>query len=574
MSALLLGLPALTTTNAATYYVATNGIDGATGTIDAPWASLYYATRTRGYLQPGDTLFVRAGVYRGNTNCIDLGNGVGQSGTSIAPITVRAYPGENVIITDITSPEAGLILKNKAFWTFRDLTWSNNFSSAVLDSVTNFVFTNCTFRTMRPDADTGDYRYANVGFVGPSQSNQVYNCTFADWGTIFTNATKGYQYQIAGTHISFGEETTDPPCWYNLVRGCTFANGGHDCFQLSTAYTVIQSNIFHQEPYLVTNVNRGGQYYNFGNPRVEPNLLGKWGARVTKPGDAGDYQIDMRNVFEYNQLYYASFPPDSQGAFGFELGTRQSIYRFNTIAFCEAAGIYFNTSGTTTLSTSNAVYGNVIFDNGLCYLYGNTNAYGFSYGMTMSTYEGRRTNNFIVNNILWGNHPSDIDPTIYKYQAIRTNWIGDARLPNPQFVSTNGLGYVWNPAYLPDFHLQASSPCIDAGTWLAYVTSPTGGGTSFTLDNSLYFSDGNKIVPGDTIQLQGQTNRAVILFNDFTNNIITFTPALTWTNGQGVALAYYGAAPDMGAFEYSPANSEQPPAVPTGVHILTNGIPR
>ncbi len=126
---------------------------------------------------------------------------------------------------------------------------------------------------------------------------------------------------------------------------------------------------------------------------------------------------------------------------------------------------------------------------------------------------------------------------------------------NPKFLSTNGYGFVWNPNNLPDFHLQQGSPCIDAGTWLATITSANGSGTSFTVDNSLYFSDGNQIVPGDTIQLQGQTATATITANDWTNNVLTFTPALTWTQGQGVSLPYFGSAPDMGAFEFVPTSA-------------------
>ena len=120
------------------------------------------------------------------------------------------------------------------------------------------------------------------------------------------------------------------------------------------------------------------------------------------------------------------------------------------------------------------------------------------------------TNNYILNNIIWGNYPKDVDDALYRpaEQNMRTNWIGGVGLADPLFVSTNGMGYVWNPANLPNFGLQASSPCIDAGTWLAYITSASGSGTSFTVDNSLYFSDGNHCVTGDTIQLQGQTNTA------------------------------------------------------------------
>ncbi len=540
-----------TAASATDYYV-----DGAAGNnsnnglaTNTAWQTIYRGTRNFPYyIAAGDTLWIRGGIYRGNTNSIDIGTGLGNSGTAANPITVRAYPGETVIVTDVQNPYHGITLKDKSWWVFSDIIWSNNYQSAYLDTVTNFLFTNCTFRTMRPDADQLNYGYANLGFYNTCRSNKVFSCTFADWATIYTNTGSANQYQIAGTHISFGDETGDAPAYFNWVRGCTFANGGHDCFQLNTAYTLVESNVFHQEPYLATNATRGSMYYNFGNPRVEPNAIGKWGARGTKPGDAGTSQIDERNVFQYNQFYYASSPPDSAGAFGIELGTQRSIYRFNAVAFSHAAGIYFNTSGTTSRSSSNSVYGNVIFNNGLCYLYGNSNAYGFSYGLTMSTFEGRRTNNNVVNNIILGNYPKNVDATILTYQDFRGNLTNDA--VNPLFVSTNGLGYVWNASNLPDFRLQAGSPCIDAGTWLTYAQS-SGSGTSIVLTNSHYFTDGLGLIAGDRIQFQGSTATATVTSNNTALGVLHFSPSLSWNSGDGLSLAYNGIAPDQGMFESS-----------------------
>lgn len=77
--------------------------------------------------------------------------------------------------------------------------------------------------------------------------------------------------------------------------------------------------------------------------------------------------------------------------------------------------------------------------------------------------------------------------------------------------------------------------------------------------------------------LQGSTNTAIVVTNNLVLNTLTISPALTWTNGQGVALAYGGAAPDMGAFESgvfgSPAPDPEPePQSPTG--RITSGSVR
>ena len=521
----------------ADFYVSPDGDDANPGTVDKPWRTISRATKygwPTQYRQPGDTVWLRGGLYLGNANGIDLNGIVGAvSGKSNAPITIRAYPGETPVVAHTTSPYRGAIMKNMAWWVFDGITFSNCYQSMWLENVTNFVLKNCTFGWMPTD----DSSYAGVLFWGVSQYNVVSNCTFYAWGRV-TETCNDH-----GVSISIGNETTDDPMWYNLVVSNRFFYGGHDHLQLNAAYNVIRGNLFVNAPWMPTNATCYQFAYGGG-----PNTYGAYGNRHTKPGDGGTNQVDMRNVFEYNQFLYTGPPPDDNGAFGIELGTRQSIYRYNVIAFSLAAGIFFNTSGTTTLSTSNAVYNNVIYGNGLSWLYGGDGMKSYSGGLSMSTFEGRRTNNYILNNIVWYNWPTNIDGNIYTYQQIRTNWCADYALPDPLFVSTNGLGWRYDPSNLPDFRLQPSSPCIDAGTWLAYCVGD-GSGTILRVDNSLYFSDGNRIVEGDLIQLQGQMTRVRVLSNDWANATLYLSGSLTWTNGQGVALAYEGKAPDMGAYE-------------------------
>jgi len=70
------------------YYVATNGSDQNQGTTTSPWRTISYAV-TR--LKPGDTLFVRGGVYN------DWLDNPVVSGTSWAsPVRIAAYQGESV----------------------------------------------------------------------------------------------------------------------------------------------------------------------------------------------------------------------------------------------------------------------------------------------------------------------------------------------------------------------------------------------------------------------------------------------------------------------------------------------
>jgi hypothetical protein len=106
---------------------------------------------------------------------------------------------------------------------------------------------------------------------------------------------------------------------------------------------------------------------------------------------------------------------------------------------------------------------------------------------------------------------------------------------------------------LPDLRLQASSPCIDTGAYPTRIISAAGSGTQFQVVDARYFIDGWGIphVQGDEIRLaDGQ--RARITDVDYETNVITVDRALTWTQNQGIALAYEGSAPDFGAYEFVP----------------------
>ncbi|HZN35394.1 MAG TPA: hypothetical protein VFB80_16310 [Pirellulaceae bacterium] len=67
---------------------AARGDDAAAGSEQAPWKTLAHATRQ---LQPGDTLYLRGGIYYERAQ-------LRNSGTEAAPITIAGYPGELAIL--------------------------------------------------------------------------------------------------------------------------------------------------------------------------------------------------------------------------------------------------------------------------------------------------------------------------------------------------------------------------------------------------------------------------------------------------------------------------------------------
>ncbi len=90
------------------HYLAPNGSDNNSGSINFPWATISHASQQ---LQPGDTLCARGGTYYGQGGYIWNST----SGTSSAPITFTAYPGETPIFDGEWSQGEFLVL-NGVHW--------------------------------------------------------------------------------------------------------------------------------------------------------------------------------------------------------------------------------------------------------------------------------------------------------------------------------------------------------------------------------------------------------------------------------------------------------------------------
>ena len=118
-----------------------------------------------------------------------------------------------------------------------------------------------------------------------------------------------------------------------------------------------------------------------------------------------------------------------------------------------------------------------------------------------------------------------------------------------------------------DFRLAPGGPGLGAGVFLTQVA---GSGTSSRIVEIDSSSDGNGVTAGDTIELQGSKQTAVIVGIDRPSNALSQSAALTLTDGQGVALPCAGAASDIG----SGAVAVQPSASKEGWHPALIAKPR
>jgi hypothetical protein len=150
---------------------------------------------------------------------------------------------------------------------------------------------------------------------------------------------------------------------------------------------------------------------------------------------------------------------------------------------------------------------------------------------------------------------------------------------NPLFVSYISAG---NPAN--DYHLQAGSPAIAAGTNLTTVAAgDSGSGTSLVVADAAYFQDGYGLsnvystVSGDCIAVGTAANHVCVTAINYATNTLTLASSISRSVGEGVYLysksdgvkVLTGSAPDMGAYPYT-GSSGSAPAPPSGLAAVVN----
>jgi parallel beta-helix repeat protein len=153
----------------------------------------------------------------------------------------------------------------------------------------------------------------------------------------------------------------------------------------------------------------------------------------------------------------------------------------------------------------------------------------------------------VKNNLAWcAGSPCNLHGSVYG-SGLFTDVAGN-RVADPQFVNYSGN----------DFHLQAGSPAIGAGTYLATVSGgDSGSGTSLVVNDASYFQDGYGItgVNGDCIAVTTVTNHVCVTAVNYQTNTLTLASSITRSAGDPVWLysdstgriVLIGTAPNIGA---------------------------
>jgi len=568
----------------ATYYMATNGNDSATGlTTNTPWQTLNQAASS---MQAGDTLYIRGGVYDGNVQYqyfgLGLYAGIGVSGTPTAPIVISNYSGEmpRFVNCNPTGNGVGPIsIANTAWIKIFGLSVSNSAVHGIsLGNSTNCELAYCTVEYLATNA-WGQLLWLDDG----AKFNYIHNNVFRrSWSgaLLGTNQSDNSDCAVLGG-VNWPWSTNG--CNYNVLASNSFSYGGHTVININGDYNAFIGNTYHNEPWIWWPA-----FQQYGGHRC----IGSFGAHC---------------LFDSETAAFAGEPLANDGASGMEIMGGSNIIRHCAIYWNENWGINLYEKAVGDRHPNyNHIYNNTLCHNAMGQMYLTNYAKGKVYNWSGSKAVmvfNTATNNRVINNIfaynganqfygyptnamLYGG-PTNLGPAC---EIWGPNWTNNVQ-GDPLFVSDDTVNPWTNsvqsnlfnsvnitnwPNY-PNYHLGSLSRCIDAGGWLTTIVSPSGSGTNFTVADPGFFWPGvtaaGAVFPGDTIQLQGQTVRSTITAIDYRTGVLTLSSSLSWTNGQGVALAYNGSAPDMGAYEYGGLGARPDPPVPpylVAVRLVTN----
>lgn len=519
-----------------------------TGNDGVAFASLAGAAAVA---QAGDTVLIRAGIYSEQL-------APQHSGMPGLYIIFTHYADEKVILTGASLSPA-IWLEEKSYIRIDGLEITNvSRWLACLGSHHN-IFQNNIFRHAH---DSGGSSKTGLFFQN------------ADYNQILNNIID------STTQDNIGMVQSD----YNLIQGNTITRAAHTLWAIKCgSYNVIRKNYFHNA------FQKIGEIYDCDGVGYGTSAFPKLSAL-----DETHYNVVEDNVFAYTHT-----PIDASPYAGIQYAAQHGIIRRNLFYHCTGMPVSLTLYGDeATYNYGNRIYHNVMYDNHFGAI--EVPASSGSYTCTDNTVRNNifYKNNFIQYDFRWdwydlldgkpmqimiGRSSTVLDS--YTTRFDHNNIFSDApdelfviaygdrtssSNPPPETLSWWEANYDYfvnnleaDPMFVDtlnkDFQLQPGSPMIDAGRFLAKTVGSGSSSVMMKVDSAGYFMDGFGIsgLSGDTIQLEGQTQRAVIICIDYVTNTLILDKPLSWNGGQGVSLQYEGATPDIGAFEFPVSTSVQ-----------------
>jgi hypothetical protein len=503
----------------------------------------------------GDTVY-----YRGGTYTLAAGSAIAPSasGSLGNPITFTNYGGELVEFVNTSSDCAAYAVNLDAssepgfsYIRVTGMTFTGFNRHMWLRHSDHNEISSCTFQGMLTES-CAEGNWVASRLLQSSTCNHIHHCTFRNWGQYGVAAYSGGD--DVGALFEIGFDGGDYDCDHNVVEDCEFRGGAHHVVGIHDRNNVFRRNYVHNEAWWPTDSPVNGNRIMM--------LIGSDG---------------QRNLVEDNRIAYGgeTSEGDQCGGSGGTYSSPYNIIRRNAIYRTLLYGMYLHRYPESLGGHDNKVYNNTFWSTGVTTTCTSEYKSNYDTAWTHAIFIGEEAGstdlNAIRNNLFYQNTnsrnaawsiieayvESEGGYTQPDLQVISGNWMDGEG--DPMFASISGTPDPGDEDQF-DFSLQAGSPCIDNGEFLTTVTSDSGSGTVFTVEDAGYFFDGwgigpevpTALIQGDTIQLEGQAETAVVTAVDYDTNTLTVDRSLTWTRDQGVGLQYSGTAPDQGAFEFTP----------------------
>jgi hypothetical protein len=553
---LVISLCGASVSSAKEIFVSPKGDNGNSGSSSTSALATIAAASARA--AAGDTVYLLPGTY--SESLIPV-----SSGTASAPITYKSYgPGAAVI----SNVHVAILISSQSYITIDGINVSGGNPSPQATVDTFVVVQNANHILVR----NGTFQYAN-GWAGIDIS-----ALYLPNGNYYATVPKASMVTGATSYVTIRDNIIDSVGTYAavygdviqvgagtqrvLVQGNTMTHGGHDLVEFDSDYGVLQSNVL--------------------NASFADTVGGDTGYRSIEV--QGSFNVIQGNFMEHARQGGQGRVPPLASVRG-----QQNIFRQNVLTDGIGEGVE-----TWCSDVQPAVEG--------VHIYNNTVQKIGAAGYAVWAYTGCPVMGYLafVNNIVadsriapgvpsWarsgvnlpdadiffavsggnGGQAMGLGPTAQS--VVKGNLFApknggpayvtllgtDGRIPMsvaatryPQLFSGNvesrPVFVKAQPTNAADFQLQPGSPGLGSGVFL---TNVIGSGTSnrLVVQDSLYFSDGNNLIPGDTIQLQGTSQTVQIVSIDRSSNALVLSSAVAFKDGQGVALPYSGTAPDIGA---------------------------
>lgn len=399
---------------AANYYVATNGSDTNPGTESQPWITIQKAANI---MQGGDTVYIRGGTYNQRV-ILEY-----KTNTSGPYLTFSAYPGETVILNgqDIPIQYGGGLFH----------IWNTDYVRVT---------------GLRLQNSNGAGIYAAYSDRIQIESNQTYDTVksgISTWGV--TNAL------IAHNDIALA--CNSHPNFINPLYSASEENISID----NSTYVEVKNNHVHKASNIPDGYS-GGEGINVKNGsafvKIHHNTVhlderpdGKPSNRLAYGVDAWNSLNSTRDVEFYGNIAYNS-------SYGFIVSSEQgspveNIKLYNNLAYNNRNAGF---SIVWWSGTVDAVKRDIQFTHNTSY----HNGIGFSI-------QSPKNENIIVRNNIFSQNSS---PIALVAEAVTQTTI-DHNLYYPSVSAYDTHPLVGDPRFVnasqADFHLQSTSPAIDAG---------------------------------------------------------------------------------------------------------------